>query len=182
MSPESAGASVAVDAIGGPSMLQELEEAGGFSSSLSARGRLLLTVEHLPSIPETQEDIRELADAVRNLAQLTIFSSTFRYILGDIFTSTRVILAQGVAVVGEAASEIQIAANKVEPLIDPGNDLSTVLDRQISTAVGEAASDTAQAATSVREEVTDQTKRIIINRVQEVGADLALGVDSILID
>jgi len=128
------------------------------------------TVEHLPSVPEAQEDATELAGAVRNLAQLTIFSSTFRYILRDIFISTRAILAQSVAAVGEAASEIQIAANIVEPLIDPEKDPSVALDQQLSTVVGEAASKTAQVINLVGEEVTDQAKDIVINRIQEVNA------------
>jgi len=129
------------------------------------------TVEHLPSVPEAQEDVTELAEAVRDLAQLTIFSSTFRYILRDIFLSTRAILAQSIAAVGEAASEIQIAANTVEPLIDPENDLSTTLEQQISTVVGEAASNTAQVISLVGEEVTDQAKNIVINRIQEVNVN-----------
>jgi len=133
-----------------------------------------LTVEHLPSVPEAQEDVAELAEAIRDLAQLTIFSSTFRYILRDIFISTRAILAQSIAAVGEAASEIQIAANTVEPLIDPENDLSTALDQQISTVVGEAASNTAQVISLVGEEVTDQAKNIVINRIQEVNANFTV--------
>lgn len=129
------------------------------------------TVEHLPSVPEAQEDITELAEAVRNLAQLTVFSSTFRYILRDIFLSTRAILAQSIAAVGEAASEIKIAANTVEPLIDPENDLSTTFDQQLSTVVGEAASNTAQAISLVGDEVTDQAKKIVISRIQEVNVN-----------
>lgn len=132
------------------------------------------TVEHLPSVPEAQEDVAELAGAVRNLAQLTIFSSTFRYILRDIFISTRAILAQTIAAVGEAASEIQIAANTVEPLIDPENDLSTTLGQHLSTVVGEAASNTAQIISLVGEEATDQAKNIVINRIQEVNAASAV--------
>jgi hypothetical protein len=73
--------------------------------------------------------------------------------------------------VGEAASEIQITANTVEPLIDPENDLSTTLDQQLSTVVGEAASNTAQVISLVGEEVTDQAKNIVINRIQEVNAN-----------
>ena len=69
---------------------------------------------------------------------------------------------------GEAASEIQIAANTVEPLIDPENDLSTALDRQLSTVVGEAVSNTAQVVNLVGEEVADQAKTIVVNRIQEV--------------
>ena len=129
------------------------------------------TVEHLPSVPEAQEDITELAEAVRNLAQLTVFSSTFRYILRDIFLSTRAILAHSIAAVGEAASEIKIAANTVEPLIDPENDLSTTFDQQLSTVVGEAASNTAQAISLVGDEVTDQAKKIVISRIQEVNVN-----------
>lgn len=121
----------------------------------------------------------ELAEAVKNLARLTIFSSTFRYILKDIFTSTRAILAQSIAAVGEAASEIQIAANTVEPLIDPENGFSTALDEQLSTVVGEAASNTAQVASLVGEEVTDQTKNIMINRIQEVNEKLASAINPI---
>ena len=130
-----------------------------------------LTVEHLPSVPEAQEDVAEFAGAVRDFAQLTIFSSTFRYILRDIFISTRAILAQTIAAVGDAASEIQSAANTVEPLIDPKNDLSTTLDQQLSAVVGEAASNTAQVIGLVGEEVTDQAKDIVINRIQEVSAN-----------
>ena len=142
------------------------------SSSFPARVHLSrFTVEHLPSVPEVQEDITELAEAVRNLAQLTVFSSTFRYILRDIFLSTRAILAQSIAAVGEAASEIQIAANTVEPLIDPENDLSTTLDQQLSTVIGEAASNTAQVISLVGDEVTDQAKNIVINRIQEVNVN-----------
>ena len=127
---------------------------------------------------EAQEDVAELAEAVKDLAQLTIFSSTFRYILRDIFISTRAILAQTIAAVGETASEIQIAANTAEPLIDPGNDLSTTLDQQLSTVVGEAASNTAQIISSVGEEVTDQAKNIVINRIQEVSANLTVMIDT----
>ena len=127
----------------------------------------------MPSVHETQEDVAELAEAVKNLAQLTIFSSTFRYILRDVFFSTRAILAQGVAAVGEAASEIQIAANTVETLIDPENDLSTALDQQLSAVVGEAASNTAQVVGLVGEEVTDQAKNIVKSRIQEVNGELA---------
>jgi hypothetical protein len=137
------------------------------------------TVEHLPSVPEVQEDAADLAEAVRNVAQLTIFSSTFRYILKDVFTSTRAILAQSVAAVGEAASEVQIAANTVEPLIDPENDLSTALDQQLSTAVGEAASNTAQVVGLVGEEVTDRAKSIVINRIQEVNANSTATINPI---
>ena len=122
----------------------------------------------MPSVPETQDDIAELAEAVKNLTQLTIFSSTFRYILRDIFISTRAILAQTIAAVGEAASEIQIAANTIEPLVDPENNLSTTLDQQLSTVVEEATSNTAQAINLVGEEVMDQAKDIVINRIQEV--------------
>lgn len=122
----------------------------------------------MPSVPETQDDIAELAEAVKNLTQLTIFSSTFRYILRDIFISTRAILAQTIAAVGEAASEIQIAANTIEPLVDPENNLSTTLDQQLSTVVEEATSNTAQAISLVGEEVMDQAKDIVINRIQEV--------------
>ena len=129
------------------------------------------TVEHLPSVPEAQEDITELAEAVRNLAQLTVFSSTFRYILRDIFLSTRAILAQSIAAVGEAASEIKIAANTVEPLIDPENDFSTTFDQQLSTVVGEVASNTAQAISLVGDEVTDQAKKVVISRIQEVNVN-----------
>ena len=103
---------------------------------------------------------------------MTIFSRTFRYILRDIFTSTRVILAQGIAAVGEAASEVQVAANTVEPLIDPENDLSVALDQQLSAAVGQAASNSAQVIGLVGEEVTDQTKKIVTNRIQEVSGEL----------
>ncbi|KAF9650948.1 hypothetical protein BDM02DRAFT_3184891 [Thelephora ganbajun] len=152
VSTESAKAFVAVDAMGGPSSVpQEVQEA----------------IEHLPSVPEVQEDVGELAEAVKDLAQLTIFSSTFRFILRDIFTSMRAILAQGIAAVGEVASEIQIAANMVEPLIDPKNALSTTLDQQLSTVVGEAASSTVQVMSLVGDKVTDQTKNIVINRIQE---------------
>jgi hypothetical protein len=133
----------------------------------------------LPSIPETQEDIAELAEAVKDLAQLTVFSSTFRYILRDIFISTRAILAQGISAVGEAASEIQIAANTIEPLIDPEKDLSTALDQQLSTVVGEAASNTAQAIGSVGEKVTDQAKNIVINRIREVNDKQTIMINSI---
>ena len=136
-------------------------------------------VEHLPSVLEAQEDVAELAEAVKNLAQLTIFSSTFRYILRDIFISTRAILAQTIVAVGEAASEIQIAANTAEPLIDPENDLSTTLDQQLSTVVGEAASNTAQIISSVGEEVTDQAKNIVINRIQEVSAKLTAVINNV---
>lgn len=121
----------------------------------------------------------ELAEAFKNLAQLTIFSSTFRYILRDVFISTRAILAQSIAAVGEAASEIQIAANTVEPLIDPENDLSTTLDQQLSTVVGEAASKTAQVINLVGEEVTDQAKTIVISRIQEVSANSTTATNSI---
>lgn len=137
------------------------------------------TVEHLPSVPEAQEDVVELTEAARNLAQLTVFSSTFRYILRDIFISTRAILAQSVAAVGEAASEIQITANTVEPLIDPENDLSITLDQQLSTVIGEAATNTAQVISLVGEEVTDQAKHIVINRIQEVNADSVAVTDVI---
>ena len=113
----------------------------------------------------------ELTEAVKNLAQLTIFSSTFRYILRDIFLSTRAILAQSISAIGEAASEIQFAANTVEPLIDPENDLSTALDQQLSAVVGEAASNTAQIISLVGEEVIDQAKNIVINRIQEVNVN-----------
>ena len=88
----------------------------------------------------------------------------------DIFVSARAILAQTIAAVGEAASEIQIAANTVEPLIDPENELSTTLDQQLSTVVGETASNAAQVIGLVGEEVTDQAKNIVINRIQEVNA------------
>jgi hypothetical protein len=110
---------------------------------------------------------------------LTIFSSTFRYILRDVFISTRAILAQSLVAVGEAASEIQIAANVVEPLIDPENDLSTALDQQLSTAFGEAASNTAQVIGLVGEEVTDQAKNIIINRIQEVSGGSTTVINSV---
>jgi len=126
------------------------------------------TVEHLPSVPEAQEDVAEFSEAIRDLAQLTVFSSTFRYILRDIFISTRAILAQTAAAVGEAASEIQFAANTVEPLVDPNNDLSTALDQQLSTVLGEAASNTAQVIGLVGEEVTNQAKNTVITRIQEV--------------
>ena len=86
----------------------------------------------------------------------------------DIFLSTRAILAQGISAIGEAASEIQITANTVEPLIDPENGLSTALGQQLSTVAGEAASNTAQAIGLVEEEVIDQTKNIVKNRIQEV--------------
>lgn len=137
------------------------------------------TVGHLPSVPEAEEDVTQLTEAVRNLTQLTIFSSTFRYILRDIFISTRAILAQSIAAVGEAASEIQIAANTVEPLIDPENDLPTTLNQQLSTVVGEAASNTAQIISLVGEEVTDQAKNIVINRIQEVNVDSVLTTNSV---
>ena len=174
VSAKSAKASVVVDVMGGPSSVpQELQEAGMCPLPLPSCGRLFLfTVEHLPSVPEAQEDVTDLAEAVKDLAQLTIFSSTFRYILRDIFISTRAILAQSIAAVGEAASEIQIVATTVEPLIDPENDLSIALDQQLSTMVGEAASNTAQVINLVGEEVTDQAKNIVINRIQEVSADL----------
>jgi len=136
-------------------------------------------VEHLPSVPEAQEDVADFAEAVTSLAQLTIFSSTFRYILSDIFISTRAILAQTIAAVGEAASDIQIAANTVEPLIDPNNDLSTTLDQQISTVVGEAAANTAQVIGLVGEEVTDQAKKIVINRIQEVSTSSTTMINTI---
>lgn len=74
---------------------------------------------------------------------------------------------------GEAASEIQFAASTVEPLIDPNNDLSTTLDQQLSAAVGEAASNTAQVIGLVGEEVTNQAKNTVINRIQEVSANSA---------
>ena len=140
---------------------------------------LQFTVEHLPSVPEVQEDVAELAEAIKNLAQLTIFSSTFRYILRDIFISTRAILAQSIAAVGEAASEIQIAANTVESLIDPENDLSTTLNQKLSTVAGEAASNTAQVINLVGEEVTDQAKNIVINRIQEVRANASTRTNAI---
>ena len=148
--------------------------------SLPASARLSrFTVDHLPSVPEAQEDVADFAEAIGNLAQLTIFSSTFRYILRDIFISTRAILAQTVTAVGEAASEIQIAANTVEPLIDPNNDLSTTLDQQFSTVVGEAAANTAQVIGLVGEEVTDQSKNIVINRIQEVSASSTTVINAI---
>ena len=109
---------------------------------------------------------------------MTIFSSTFRYILRDVFISTRAILAQSVAAVGEAAAEVQITANAVEPLIDPENDLSTTLNQQLSTVVGEAASNTAQVVSLVGEEVTDQAKNIVINRIQEASTVLTTMVGS----
>jgi len=137
------------------------------------------TVEHLPSVPEAQEDVADFAEAVKSLAQLTIFSSTFRYILRDIFISTRAILAQTITAVGEAASEIQIAANTVEPLIDPNNDLATTLDQQLSTVVGEAAANTAQVIGLVGEEITDQAKNIVINRIQEVSASPTTKINAI---
>ena len=148
--------------------------------SLPASARLSrFTVDHLPSVPEAQEDVADFAEAIGNLAQLTIFSSTFRYILRDIFISTRAILAQTITAVGEAASEIQIAANTVEPLIDPNNDLSTTLDQQFSTVVGEAAGNTAQVIGLVGEEVTDQSKNIVINRIQEVSASSTTVINAI---
>lgn len=174
MSANSTTASVAIDAFSGPSSVpQGLQEAGRCLSPpfLIREHSSLIAVDHLPSVPETQEDAVELAEAVRNLAQLTIFSSTFRYILRDVFISTRAILAQSIAAVGEAASEIRIAANTVEPLVDPENDLSTGLDQQLSTIVEEAISNTAQVFGSVGEEVTDQTKDIVIRRIQEVNGN-----------
>lgn len=99
--------------------------------------------------------------------------------LRDIFVSTRAILAQSIAAVGEAASEIQIAANTVEPLIDPENDLSTTLEQQLSTIVGEAASNTAQIISLVGDEVTDEAKNIVINRIQEVNPKLTVMTNSI---
>lgn len=80
---------------------------------------------------------------------------------------------------GEAASEIQITANTVGPLIDPENGLSTALDQQLSTVVGEAASNTAQVISSVGEEVTDQAKHVVINRIQEVNGESATVVNFI---
>ena len=80
---------------------------------------------------------------------------------------------------GEAASEIQIAANVVEPLIDPNNDLSTTLDHQLSTVVGEAAANTAQVIGLVGEEVTDQAKNIVINRIQEASASSTTMINAI---
>lgn len=137
------------------------------------------TAEHLPSVPEAQEDVAELAESLKDLAQLTIFSSTFRYILRDVFISTRAILSQSIAAVGEAASEIQIAANTVKPLIGPENDLSTTLDQQLSAVVDEAASNTAQVTSLVGKEVTDRAKAIVINRIQEVNANLTIVTNSI---
>ena len=180
VSVESAKASVTVDVDGGPSSIpEELQEAGKIPFlPFLPENTYPDTVERLPSVPETQEDIAELAEAVRNLAQLTIFSSTFRYILRDVFISTRAILARSVAAVGEAASEVQITANTVEPLIDPENDLSTTLNQQLSTVVGEAASNTAQVISLVGEEVTDQAKNIVINRIQEASTVLTTAVSS----
>ena len=146
----------------------------------TARARLhQFTVEHLPSVPEAQEDIAELTEAVKNFAQLTIFSSTFRYILKDVFISTRAILAQSIAAVGEAASEIQITANTVEPLIDPENGLSTALDQQLPAIVGEAASNAAQVIGLVGEEVTNQAKSIVVSRIQEVTVNSTTINDSV---
>ena len=158
--------------MGGPSSIpQEVQEAGKTFSLPCMRTLISIHNRAFTLVPEAQEDITELAEAVRNLAQLTVFSSTFRYILRDIFLSTRAILAQSIAAVGEAASEIKIGANTVEPLIDPENDLSTTFDQQLSTVVGEAASNTAQAISLVGDEVTDQAKKIVISRIQEVNVN-----------
>lgn len=178
---ESAKASVSVDAAGGPSSIpQQVQEAGKVYPPSPEYARLSrFTVEHLPSVPEAQEDIAELTGAVKNFAQLTIFSSAFRYILKDIFISTRAILAQSIAAVGEAASEIQITANTVESLIDPENGLSTALDQQLPAIAGEAASNAAQVISLVGEEVTDQAKNIVINRIQEVTVNSTVKNDSV---
>lgn len=74
---------------------------------------------------------------------------------------------------GEAAAEVQITANTVEPLIDPENELSTTIDQQLSTVLGEAAANTAQVISLVGEEVTDQAKTIVINRIQEASVELS---------
>lgn len=182
VSAKSAKAEVIIGVMGDPSSVpQEVHEAGKgqFTSRFWHMYSSQFKVDHLPSIPEAQEDTAELVEAVRNLAQLIVFSSAFRYILRDIFISTRAILAQSVAAVGEAASEIQIAANTVEPLIGPENDLSTTLDQQLSAVVDEAASNTAQVTSLVGKEVTDRAKAIVINRIQEVNANLTIVTNSI---
>ncbi|GLB39185.1 hypothetical protein LshimejAT787_0603470 [Lyophyllum shimeji] len=88
-----------------------------------------------PTHGELIYDTTELIKSLKALAQLLLTSSAFRLLLCDMFASTRELLAQVAADIGNVAEQVQVAAEGVEKVASIGGDSLNILTEKVDDAV-----------------------------------------------
>jgi hypothetical protein len=121
----------------------------------------------IPSTSEIEADAKVLADSVRKLFMLVFTSSAFRILLQDVLVSVREALADTAADVGRTAGQVQIAAEKVEHLVEPGNGAAPSQEN-FGFAFNEAEQKSVDAFVELQDETAQKARFVVIDRIQEV--------------
>jgi hypothetical protein len=127
----------------------------------------LFLASSIPSTSEIKIDTQELAVSIRKIFMLVLTSSAFRVLLQDVLVSARQVLTDTAVVVGRTAGQVQIAAEKVEHLVEPGHDVVPTRET-FAAAIDEAERKSTDAFLGLQNEIAQETRAVIINRIQEV--------------
>ena len=129
----------------------------------------------IPSFKELDNDMRRLSDAVFTLSRILLTSSSFRLLLSDVLLTSRALLADAAAEVGQVAHVVESRAGSAEKALrtgdketePPGNGLEEAA-KQVKDGIKDVGEDTKEKWEGLGAEAFDRLKESAVNRLQKV--------------
>ena len=137
----------------------------------------------LPGKQEVMADVNTAAKSLHSLASILLTSSAFRLVLSNFFLTTREMLADAIASVGQIAAAVEIQAKQTENLIRPDEESNvypqlepSIAARETAARVAAVGEKTQEHWNELKEEPPNRVRTFFLTQWREVSRLFVLWV------